>query len=442
MARKIIVLDDDPTGIQCVHSVPVYTSYNDEVFDQIFKDTQNKMAFVLTNSRAFTAAQTAAVHEQIAKSLVKAAQKAGGDYLLISRSDSTLRGHYPLETDVLRKTIEENSSVRFDGEILCPFFLEGGRITKNNIHYVLIDGKPVPAHETEFAKDKTFAFHHSDLTQYIEEKTNGAVKAEDVKCISLQMLRSADTTPVYDLLMACKGDKVVVNAENYADLEAFVAQLERALDAGRHFMMRTAASITRVLSHMPPKPLLTKKDLNLDNSENGGLIIVGSHVKRSSEQLQMLKTFERARFYEFDVERVLNASTREDEILKAAAFASQTMQQGLTAVVYTKRTLISAPDPEASLKISVSISDALVSLIDHLTATPRYVLAKGGITSSDVGVKGLKVQKAMVLGQIKPGIPVWLTGKESRFPNKGYIIFPGNVGQKETLLEIARELDA
>lgn len=67
MARKIIVLDDDPTGIQCVHSVPVYTSYNDEVFDQIFKDTQNQMAFVLTNSRAFSAAKTAAVHDKLPK---------------------------------------------------------------------------------------------------------------------------------------------------------------------------------------------------------------------------------------------------------------------------------------------------------------------------------------------------------------------------------------
>ena len=89
---------------------------------------------------------------------------------------------------------------------------------------------------------------------------------------------------------------------------------------------------------------------------------------------------------------------------------------------------------------SVHISDALTSIIRLLTVKPRFIIAKGGITSSDVGTKGLLVKKALVMGQIKKGIPVWLTGAESKFPDTPYIIFPGNVGEVNTLREIVEEL--
>lgn len=75
------------------------------------------------------------------------------------------------------------------------------------------------------------------------------------------------------------------------------------------------------------------------------------------------------------------------------------------------------------------------SLVGRLTVTPAFVIAKGGITSSDVGTKALAVKKANVLGQIRPGIPVWQTGEESRFPSVPYVIFPGNVGDDSTLKE-------
>ena len=77
----------------------------------------------------------------------------------------------------------------------------------------------------------------------------------------------------------------------------------------------------------------------------------------------------------------------------------------------------------------------------QLHVKPAYIIAKGGITSSDVGTKALKVKKALVMGQIQKGIPVWLTGEESKFPGMPYIIFPGNVGDKDTLRLIVEELE-
>ena len=90
--------------------------------------------------------------------------------------------------------------------------------------------------------------------------------------------------------------------------------------------------------------------------------------------------------------------------------------------------------------IAARVSKAVTSIVSGLSVRPSFILAKGGITSSDIGTKGLGVKKARVLGQIRPGIPVWVTGEESKFPSMAYIIFPGNSGERQTLKEIVAEL--
>ena len=75
-----------------------------------------------------------------------------------------------------------------------------------------------------------------------------------------------------------------------------------------------------------------------------------------------------------------------------------------------------------------------------MISTDIVGLFSGGITSSDVGTKALGVKRALVMGQIRPGIPVWKTGPESRFPDTPYVIFPGNVGEDSTLRECVEVL--
>ena len=89
---------------------------------------------------------------------------------------------------------------------------------------------------------------------------------------------------------------------------------------------------------------------------------------------------------------------------------------------------------------SVRISEAVQSVVGNLQITPAFIIAKGGITSSDVGVKALGVRRALVLGQIQPGVPVWRTGPESKFPGMTYVIFPGNVGEERTLRDAVSTL--
>jgi uncharacterized protein YgbK (DUF1537 family) len=182
--KKIIVLDDDPTGVQTVHDISVYTDWSVDSIEKGFVE-KNSMFFVLTNSRGFTASETEKAHKEIALNVIKVAKKYNREFLIISRSDSTLRGHYPLETNVLREIIESNSNMEFDGEVLLPFFKEGGRFTIDNIHYVQDGEELIPAGETEFAKDRTFGYTKSHLGEYVEEKTKGEFKAENVKYVSL-----------------------------------------------------------------------------------------------------------------------------------------------------------------------------------------------------------------------------------------------------------------
>lgn len=117
--RKIIVLDDDPTGVQTVHDIYVYTDWTVESLRKGFAAPE-KLFFILTNSRGFTVAETTKAHREIAENTAKVAREFGMDYLIISRGDSTLRGHYPLETDLLREVTEAENGYKMDGDILCP----------------------------------------------------------------------------------------------------------------------------------------------------------------------------------------------------------------------------------------------------------------------------------------------------------------------------------
>lgn len=433
-SRKIIVLDDDPTGVQTVNGISVYTDWTEESIEEGFSEPRS-MFYILTNSRAFSTERVRTEYKKIAERISAVAKRLGRKFLVISRSDSTLRGHYPLETEVLRAAFEREGYA-IDGEILMPFFLEGGRVTIGDVHYVREGDRLIPAASTEFARDKTFGYTRSDLKEYIEEKTGGHYKAASVESITLDELRAEDVEGIASKLERVTGfNKVVVNATEYADVEVFVAALERALTAGKNFLFRTAAALPKVMGGVSDRPLLTRDELIDAGNPNGGLIIVGSHVQKTTAQLEELRAVEGINFIEFDVSGDLEKAVDEKvfEIEKS-------LREGRTAAIYTSRRLITLPSEEASLDLSVRISAALTSIVDRLSIRPRFLIAKGGITSSDVGTIGLHVRKALVIGQAAPGIPVWKLGAESKFPGLSYIIFPGNVGAVDTLKNIVTNL--
>lgn len=440
--KKIVVLDDDPTGVQTVHDISVYTNWSEDSIRKGFAE-ENKLFYILTNSRGFTAAQTEIAHREIAKAVDAVSKETGKEYIFISRSDSTLRGHYPLETIILKEEYEKNTGNKIDGEILCPFFKEGGRYTIDDVHYVRYGDTLVPAAETEFAKDKTFGYTVSDLKEYVEEKTGGVYKKENVTAISLKDIRALAFDKIEEQLMAVEDfNKIVVNAIDYVDVKIFCVALYRAMAKGKTFMFRTAAAIVKVMGGVSDQPLLTREQMVVKETDNGGVIVIGSHTEKTTRQMEMLKEIPDIAFVELNARLVRDEAAFAREVERCLALEEEYISSGRTVCVYTTRTLITADtgDKEDDLRLAVRISDAVQSLVGRLSIVPSFVIAKGGITSSDVGTKALAVQRANVLGQIKPGIPVWQTGDESKFPQTPYVIFPGNVGEDSTLKEAAEIL--
>lgn len=252
-----------------------------------------------------------------------------------------------------------------------------------------------------------------------------------------------DIFKIEEALMQVKDfNKIIVNAVDYIDLKIFSIALYRAMNKGKLFMFRTAASLVKVMGGVTDQPLLERGQMIVKETQNGGVIVVGSHTEKTTKQVEELKKLTDIEFIELDATLVADEEAFEKEVQRCLRLEEECIKAGKTVCCYTTRSLIKADtgNKEDELRLSVKISDAVQSLVGRLEVIPAFVIAKGGITSSDVGTKALRVIKANVLGQIEPGIPVWQTGEESKFPMTPYIIFPGNVGEVTTLREAVEKL--
>lgn len=332
----------------------------------------------------------------------------------------------------------------FDGEILHPFFPEGGRFTLEGVHYVQEDGELVPAGQTEFARDLSFGYRSSDLAEWCEERSGGTYPASQVTRISLEDLRAQNYEKIASQLLDVHHfGKVIVDSAGYADVKVFSAALLSVMRQGKRFLFRSAAALPKVLGGVPERPLLPHQDLILSKSRNGGIVLIGSHVNKTTQQMEELRNCRYPlAFIEFNQHLVRIDGGLEQEARRVTALAQEKITAGQSVVIHTRRDRFDLPGAgaEQQLAISVRISDALTGIIGALAIRPNFIVAKGGITSSDVATKALRIRHAVVMGQIKPGIPVWMTGAESKFPGMPYLIFPGNVGSRSTLREVVETL--
>ena len=432
--RKVVVLDDDPTGTQTVHDLPVLTKWTVEALAEAW-DGAGTTFYVLTNSRRYPLDEAAAINREIACNLAVVARSRGAEPAVVSRSDSTLRGHYPGEVAALQGTLEQELGVAYDGVIIVPFFLEGGRLTANDVHWVREGDRLTPAAQTEFARDLTFGYTHSDLRSWVAEKTGGRVQADDVVSIDLDVVRREGPAGVANVLWGIHGGQVVVaNAISYRDLEVLVWGLLQAEGRGKRFLFRTAASFVKVRGGIPDRGLLTRDELFTlqEVSAHGGLTLAGSYVQRTTQQLHEALRLPGVRGIELQVTAVLDESRRGHEIDRVLQETTQGLQNSDDVVVYTSRDL-TVPSGMSQLEASQLVSSALVEVLSRLAVRPAYLVAKGGITASDLATDALGVRQAWVLGQIVPGVPVWRLRADSKYPGLPYVVFPGNVGGPDAL---------
>jgi len=434
---KVIVLDDDPTGTQTVKNLNVYTSWEEEYVRDGFR-SDNNMFYIMTNSRAFSEAKTVEVHKEITQIIDKVSKELEQSYLIISRGDSTLRGHSYLEPKVLN----EESQDGFDAVFYIPSFFEGGRYTHEGIHYLIEGDAFIPVSESEFANDSTFGFKSTTMADYIAEKSDGEVVSSDVKHIDLDMLRGCDDAQLLEFFDSLSDfDKVVVDSVHDNDLAFFTSVLMDYLNReDKKFIFRTAASFVKSICATPGE-ILGTDEMVQKNETQGGIVVVGSHVDKTTKQLNYLMEHSDIEEFKFDVEEVKDAEGLKAYVSKLKHRIENCIGDGRNAVVYTSRKLVKTENKEESLKISKRISESLVEIVSTLEIKPKFIIAKGGITSSDVATIGLGIKKARVLGQADKGIPVWKTSDEAKYPNMTYIVFPGNVGDQETLHAVYSKLN-
>jgi uncharacterized protein YgbK (DUF1537 family) len=211
--QTVVALDDDPTGVQTVHGVPVLADWSAEALTQELA-RREPLFFVLTNSRSLAETDARALNREIGERLQRAALAEKRGLAIISRSDSTLRGHFPGETDALAEALGG-----VDGVLICPAFFEGGRVTVDDTHFLLENDRAIPVAETEFARDTTFGYAARTLPEWVAEKTGGRVQAGEVASISLEDVRGGGARRVAELLMGVHGGQpVILNAVDYPDL--------------------------------------------------------------------------------------------------------------------------------------------------------------------------------------------------------------------------------
>lgn len=396
---RLVILDDDPTGIQTVHGCLLITQW-DEATVRMAMQHEQPFFYMLTNTRAMTREEAARVVRSAMDTVLLVNREFGYRLIFISRSDSCLRGHFPLETDVMRQVLQEYGVKVWPKVPFCPALIEAGRVTIDGVHYMKDGERLIPVSETEFARDNVFAYHTSVLRDYIREKG------------------------------ARPDDYQIVNAATYEELYAFADALFREINGfDGAVVIRSSSSLPKAMSGIADKPLL---DRSILKSAGVGCFIVGSHVQKTTRQLNALLAAEGVVGIEVDVERVL----RDGEALmqELLAVMKDRAGEGLTPVVFTSRREVRLTDADERQHLGQRISDFLVEMVARLPFVPSYLVAKGGITSNDILTKGLALKSAVVLGQIVPNVPCVMT---ARFP---YVIFPGNVGGDQSLREVYEKL--
>ncbi|HEX7292137.1 MAG TPA: four-carbon acid sugar kinase family protein [Conexibacter sp.] len=429
---KLVVLDDDPTGSQTVRDVPLLLRFEPADVRWALEQPSD-VVFALTNTRALPEAAAVALTRAVAARVWDAAAELGISVRFVSRSDSTLRGHYPAEIEALAAGLADCGAPPFDATLLCPAFPEAGRVTVDDLQLLQRDGVRVPVGETEFARDPVFPYATSDLREWVaaRHRARGATPPRVAHVTLAQAREGTDAVARQLDAVARDGAVVVLNAETPADLATLAAGARAAERDGRRFAYRTGPSFASALAgRSTPAPIVQPAA-----GVGHGLVVVGSHTDLTTAQLARASARRRLHSVELDA--------AEPEVARAVDEAAAALDEADVALV-TSRALVTGADPQATVALKARIADAVVATVAGVLerVRPRFVVAKGGITAHDVAARAFDGGRATVLGQLFPGlVSVWRLEDSRRAPGMPYVVFPGNVGGEESLADCIARLE-
>ena len=365
----VFVLDDDPTGAQTVHNASFLTEWSlDVLISERYQPEE--VTFLQINTRAKTEEQAVKINADLGIVFSQLSRLLKIPISVISRSDSTLRGHFPAEVDALAKGMENSH----DGIIFIPFFIQGGRYTIDDVQYVSDGNMLAPVAQTPFAKDSAFGYESSNLCDWIEEKTRGRVSSEEVISVSIDEIRIGGPDVVEEKLRQMnRSDMCIINSADMRDLDVVaLAILRLQYKYGKNYLIRSSASFVRSRLGQREKPILNKEEMGYAD-KGGGLILVGSHVPGSTSQLESLLDLPNVYGLELEVEKVL----RKDKEHTASVIerANMLLNESKDTVIYTSRNVITGSSPEEYLEIGAIIANAMTAVVAGISAKPRYVIS-------------------------------------------------------------------
>ncbi len=442
---KIVVIDDDPTGSQTVHNCPLLFRWDKDVLVNAYRN-KSPLLFLLANTRSMPPALAEGQIRTICYSLRKlffAERVSLNDVFLISRGDSTLRGHGVLEP----KIIEEELGP-FDATFHVPAFLEGGRTTVEGVHF--LHGEPV--HQSDFAKDQLFGYSTSHIPLWLEEKSNGSIKASSVFSVNILSLESALNSQagmnnLLNNLSRLSGNRsVVVDAKNSSHLEVFVRAV-KMLQGSKRFLFRSAASLLTAFADLPVNSydlsdLISLRCIDQFNKLKPGLVMVGSHVSLADAQLTRLLDEDECEGIELSVRELAGVLNDDCSRLNLSDFEmhyfqklNKVLDSSRTPVLYTSRGELVFSSIQERLNFGISLANSMGRLAAKMAPKLGYIISKGGITTQALLENGLKLSSVQLKGQLMPGLSIVsavLGEANLEFP---VVTFPGNLGDRTTLFD-------
>ena len=450
---KIVVLDDDPTGSQTVHSCPLLLQWDRASLLEGLAHP-SPLLFVLANTRALAPDAAALRVQEIARALKEAMAEldaaTGPDapgidhWLIVSRGDSTLRCHFPVEVDGLEAELGP-----FDATFLVPAFLQGGRTTVAGVH--LLHGEPV--HTSAFGRDGLFGYGISFLPDWVAEKTAGRIPADQVELVGLEELDAAEQG-LLQRLAGLEGNRcVAVDAERPQQLGALAAAV-RELTAPsaaepwgrpRRFLSQSAASWIEALAQLPPQPLAPAGLAQLRRVDGSGgplpgLVLVGSHVPLADAQLEVLLAEPGCGGVEIAVAKLARVLEGPVPLEMLASLEQAWLQQlesvlaaGQTPVLFTSRGELACRSAAERRRLGLELAALMARLAAALAPQLGYLISKGGITTHTLLADGLGLARVELQGQLLPGLSLVLTPSDGQVPGLPVLTFPGNLGDSETL---------
>lgn len=417
LAERYVVLDDDPTGTQSVHDVPVFLSWSPDPLRAALESSAS--VHLLTNARALSADDA----ERVTYDAACTALAADPGVRLVLRGDSTLRGHLLPE---YRAADRAASDGRPHVLMLVPALPAAGRVTRDGVHYA----GSLPVHETDYARDGVFSYRSSRLLEWAQERTNGLLAANRGVEVPLHELRRTGADAVLEAVRGAAERAPAVVAPDVVtldDLELIAEGARRAYAEHLPLLVRGAPAFAGVLTKTTATEFVSPP-----HTDDGLFVVCGSYVARTTAQLEYLYARRGVAPVELVVEKLLDGDeSAAGEITRAARAVDERLKADGIAVLATPR---ERPARAQNLTAGQRIAEGLARVVPRVAHLPSVILTKGGITSHVTVADGLGCDRAYVAGPIATGVALWRIVAGQR--ELGCLIFPGNVGDDDHLATV------